>query len=105
MKSNPDKCYLLVSTNDNVAIWTGNFQIENTKREKLWSIQFDNKLSLDYHLSEIFKKASGKLYALGRVTCYMILSKRKILIIPFSTRNSVIGQLYGCVIVASLTKK
>ena len=64
MKSNPDKCHLLVSTNDNVAIWIRKFQIENTKREKLLGKQFDNKLSFDYHLSEICKKASRKLYAL-----------------------------------------
>ena len=77
MKSNPDKCHLLVSTNGNVKIRIGNFQIENTKREKLLGIQFDNKLSFDYHLSEICKKASRKLYALGRVTPYTNLSKRK----------------------------
>ena len=35
MKNNPEKCHLLVSTNDNVTIRIGNFQIENTKREKL----------------------------------------------------------------------
>ena len=35
MKRNRDKCNLLVSTNDNVAIRIGNFQIENTKQEKL----------------------------------------------------------------------
>ena len=78
MKSNPDKCHLLISTNGNVKIRKGNFQIENTKREKLLGIQFDNKLSFDYHLSEICKTAGGKLYALGRVTPYMNLSKRKI---------------------------
>ena len=44
MKSNPDKCHLLVSINDNVVIRIGNFQIENTKREMLLDIQFDNKL-------------------------------------------------------------
>ena len=33
MKSNPDKCHLLVSANDKVAIRIGNFQIENTKRK------------------------------------------------------------------------
>ena len=71
MKSNPDKCHLLVSTNDNVKIRIGNFQIENTEREKLLGIQFDNKLSFDYHFSEICKKASRKLYALGRVTPYI----------------------------------
>ena len=57
MKSNSDKCHLLFSTNDNVAIRIGNFQIENTKREKLLCIQFGNKLSFDYHLSEICKKS------------------------------------------------
>ena len=36
---------LLVSMNDNVKIRIRNFQIENTKREKLLGIQFDNKLS------------------------------------------------------------
>ena len=53
MKSNPDKCHFLVSTNDNVKTRIGNFEIENTKREKLLGIQFDNKPSVDYHLSEI----------------------------------------------------
>ena len=81
--SNPDNCHLLVSTNDNVAIRIGNFQIENIKREKLLGIQFDNKLSFDYHLSEICKKANRKLYALGRVTPYMNLSKIKILMNAF----------------------
>ena len=42
IKINPDKCHLLVSTNDNVAVRIGNFQIENTKREKLLGIQFEN---------------------------------------------------------------
>ena len=63
MKSNPDKCHLLVSTNGNVAIRIGNFQIENSKREKLLGIPFDNKLSFDCHFSEICKKLSRKLYA------------------------------------------
>ena len=39
MKSNTYKCHLFVSKNDNVL-----------------GIQFDNKLSFDYHLSEISKK-------------------------------------------------
>ena len=66
--------HLLVSTNDNVPIRIENFQIENTKREKLLGTKFDNKLSFDYHLSETCKKASRKLYALDRVTRYMNLS-------------------------------
>ena len=55
MKSNPVKFHLRVSANDHVAISIGSFQIEGTKREKLLGIQFDDKLSFDYHLSEICK--------------------------------------------------
>ena len=80
MKSNPDKCQLLVSTQE---IRIGNFRIENTDREKLLGIQFDNMLSFDYHLSEICKKASRK-HALDRVTPNRNLSKRKILMNAFS---------------------
>ena len=83
MKSNPDKYHLSVSTNDNFVIRIGIFQTENTKREKLLCIQFDKKLSSNYHLSEICKKASRKLYAVGRVTPYMTLSKRKVLMNAF----------------------
>ena len=83
MKSNPDKCHLLVNTNGNVAILIGIFQIENTKRETLLGIQFDNKLSFDYHFSEMYTKTSRKLYALGRVTPYTNLSKKKILMNAF----------------------
>ena len=83
MKSTPGKCHLLVITNHNVKIRIGNFQIENAKREKLLGIQFDNKLSFDHHLSEICKNASRKLYAVGRVTPCMNLSKRNNLMNAF----------------------
>ena len=105
MKINPGKCHLLVSTNGNVAIRIGNFQKENTKREKLLAIQFDNKLSFDYHLSEICKKASRKRYALGRGTPYMNLSTRNIFMNAFFNSKFSYAHLYECVIVASLTKK
>ena len=83
MKSSLDKCHLLVSANDNAAIRIGNFQIENTKRKTLLGIQFANKLSFDYNLSKICKKASRKLYALVIVTPYINLSKRNILMNAF----------------------
>ena len=79
IKSIPDICHLLVSANDNIAVRIGHFRMENSNRENLFGIQFDNKLSFDYHLSEICKKDNRKLYALARVTPYVKLSKRKIL--------------------------
>ena len=66
MKINPGKCHLLVSTNDNVAIRIGNFQIENTKREKLLRIPLTTScLSIIIH-HKYAKENSRKLYALVR---------------------------------------
>ena len=88
MKRYPDKYHLLVSTSDNVVIKIENFQIENAKRKQLLGIQFQNELALNYHLSEIYKKASAKFYTLGRVTSYMNLSNRKILMDVFINSHS-----------------
>ena len=44
IKSNPDKRHLPLSTNGNVSLKIGNFQIQNTKSEKLLGVQFNSKL-------------------------------------------------------------
>ena len=53
MKSNADKCHLLVSSNEKVTIKIGSHEIANTKREKLLGVHLDSGLSFDYHISEI----------------------------------------------------
>ena len=55
---NADKYYLLVSKNNPVKIETINFDITNSKSEKLLGVKFDHKLFFDDHISEICKKAS-----------------------------------------------
>ena len=42
MKINADKCHLLVSTNNTVKIKIGNFDITNSKSEKLLGVKFDH---------------------------------------------------------------
>ena len=44
MKSNADKCRLLVSSNEKVAIKIGSHEIANTKREKLLGVHLDSGL-------------------------------------------------------------
>ena len=68
MKSNADKCHLLVSSNEKVTIKIGSHEIANTKREKLLGVHLDSGLSFDYHISEICNKASRKVCARVRVT-------------------------------------
>ena len=75
MRINADKCHLLVSTNITVKIKIGNFDINNSKSEKLLGVTFDHKLSFDDHIFELCKKASRKIHALSRVAFYMNISK------------------------------
>ena len=83
MKSNADKCHLLVSTNETVKIQVGNYNIANRKCEKLLGINFDHNLNFDKHLSELCKKSSRKINALSRITPYMNVSKKRILMNAF----------------------
>ena len=83
MKSNADKCHLLVSTNETVKIQVENYNIANSKCEKLLGINVDHNLNFDKHLSELCKKASRKINALSRITPYMNVSKKRILMNAF----------------------
>ena len=77
MKSNADKCHLLVITNNTINIKIGNIDITNSNCEKFLGVKLDHKLTFDDHISELCKKASRKINTLARVTLYMNLSKKK----------------------------
>ena len=83
MQSYDDSCHLLVSSNAKVTIKIGSHEIANTKREKLLGVHLDSGLSFDFHISEICKKASRKVCALGRITSGMSLSKKRNLMNAF----------------------
>ena len=80
LKSNADKCRLLVCSNEKVTIKIGSHEIANTKREKLLGVHLDSGLSFDFHISEI----CNKFCAAARVTSCMSLSKKRSLINSFS---------------------
>ena len=83
MKPNPDKCHLLSSRSDEVSICVDNYSIKSSKCEILLSINIISKLNFNTHVDEICKKAGQKLNALSRVTAYLDLSKRCILLNAF----------------------
>ena len=85
MKSNADKCHLLVSTSNKVDIRIDNFDISHSKCEKLLGVKFDHKLTIDDHICELCKNATRKIHALARVTPYMNISKSRILMNAFFT--------------------
>ena len=83
MKENHDKCLLLVSTQEETNIQIANTTIKCSQSEKILGIILDNQLKFDKHVENICQKASRKLNALARVTNYMELPKRRILMKAF----------------------
>ena len=85
MKTNADKCNLLVARDTDVTAKVGEFDVKNSREEKLLGVKIDSKLSFENHVSSPCKKASQKLHALAKVVTFMDLAKRKSLMKAFIT--------------------
>ena len=85
MKANKGKCYLVVSNNERVSMKIDTIELENTSSEKSLGITIDSKLNFKEHLEGIIKKACRKVNVLSRITAYMNLTKRKLLMNSFFT--------------------
>ena len=83
LKANPDKCHLLINTDENVALKIKNEIITNSSNEKMLGILFNNKFDFDEHVTSLCRKASQKLNALARVSQYMILAQCKLIMNAF----------------------
>ena len=80
MKANPAKCHFICSRNVKVKINVGNQRICNSPCEKLLGVRFDSKPTFGAHINDICKKAGLKLKALARITLYMDLNKKRLLL-------------------------
>ena len=83
MKANADKCHLLITINEGRNISIGGEKIQNRKSEKLLGVTIDNKLSFTEHVQKICDKASQKLNALTRLSSFMSLEKRRLIMKAF----------------------
>ena len=83
MKANSDKCHLLTSSTDSIAIKIKDNEILNSESEKLLGVTIDNKLNFNNHLQKILKKANQKVHVLARITPYMSIPKRRLLMNSF----------------------
>ena len=83
MKANPDKCHLLLNNNSQHQIVIGDVTIKSSDYERLLGIKIDNKLNFNMHVEELCKNASRKLHALSRVTPYMSIPKKRMLLNAF----------------------
>ena len=85
LKSSAEKCHLLLSTNDRVSMIVNGFKIDKRDTEKLLGVKFDRKVTFDNHISDICKKEVRKISALAKVTPYIGIAKKRILINAFFT--------------------
>ena len=79
MKLNEDKWNLMTfgGKSNEVSVKIGEASVKESKEEKLLRIIFDQTLSFEQHVKTLCKKASQKLHALARISCYMDTEKLK----------------------------
>ena len=83
MKSNDDKCHLIVCNHDNVSVTLGNENIEESNSVELLGIKIDTNLNFNEHVTDLCKKGNQKLHALAGISKYLNEDKLKILIKTF----------------------
>ena len=85
MKVNPGKCHILLSTKNANDVHLEGACITSSSCEKLLGITTDSDLKFDKHISDIFlcDKFCKKINTLCRVTGYMSLKKRRIVMKTF----------------------
>ena len=105
MKENHDKCYLLLSSNEDANIQITNATVKSSTSKKLLGVTIDSKLKFDKHFENICQKASRKLNALVRLVNNMELPKRHILVNAFLMHSLIIALQFGCFTVVHLTAK
>ena len=90
MKANADKCHFLISTDEERNISIGGKKTQKSRIEKLLGVTIDNKLSFTKHVRKICDKASQRLNALARLSSFMSLEKRRLIMKAF------VNSQFGC---------
>ena len=84
MRANPDKFHLLLSSaNNDLYVNVDTHKIYNMNSKKLLGITIDRKLSMNEHVSKLCKNASKKLHALARISKYMNIYRKRIIMKTF----------------------
>ena len=83
MKSNDDKCHLIVANKNNVFVRLCNETIKSSNSVKLLGVTIDNNLNFTEHVSYLCKKGNQKLHALARISIFLCLEQRKLIMRTF----------------------
>ena len=85
MKLNDDKCHLLVSGHKYENVWAQirKAKIWESKTQKLLGVEIERTLDFDEHVKSLCKKAGRKLSVLSRLSSYMTVKQKRILMKSF----------------------
>ena len=83
MIANPGKCRLLMYVSWSATIKKGEHTVSNSYYEKFLGANIDSQLDFKIHLETIVKKGSQKVNVLARMTRYMCISKKMLLMNTF----------------------
>ena len=83
MKSNDDKCHLIVPNVSKASVHLGNECIEAENSVSLLGVLIDNKLDFSSHVNLLLKRGNQKLHALARISKYVSQKKLKLIMNTF----------------------
>ena len=85
MRANTDKSHLLLSGKNNLTANIDGNVTESEDNQVLLGITIDSNLLFNKHINNLCKKASAKLNALARISSFMNLPKRRLIMESFIT--------------------
>ena len=68
MKSNDDKCHLIVANKENVSLDLECDTIESSNTVKLLGVYIEKQLNFNENVSKLCEKGNQKLHALARIS-------------------------------------
>ena len=99
MKSNDDKCHLIVANNENISLNLECDTIESSDTVKLLGVFVDKQLDFSEHVSKLVKKRNQKLHALARISKYLCKDKLRVLMKTLLNPSLTTALLCGCFII------
>ena len=81
---NPDKCHLILSSNDeNEIIELNGEVVNNTNVQELLGVHIDHKLKFDTYIETLCKKVGKMVHALARIIKHMSTNQVQLLMGSF----------------------
>ena len=83
MKSNDDKCHLIIANHGNHHIHVGSEVVDASEEVDLLGIKIDKNLTFTDHVTSLIKKGNQKLHAMARISKYLSQDKLEIIMKTF----------------------